>query len=68
MMGDESKKLAIHSIEFSCSSPKQFLMYFVIAVANANRWKMADIVAIEPSFETVDARLSAAQSRTQVDY
>ena len=44
------------------------LMYFVIAVANANRWKMADIVAIEPSFETVDARLSAAQSRTQVDY
>ena len=50
MMGDESKKLAIHSIEFSCSSPKQFLMYFAIAVAVAKRSKMADIVAIAPSF------------------
>ena len=68
MTGDESKKQTIHSINFFRSYPKQFLMYFVIAVANANRWKMADIVAIEPSFETVDARLSAAQSRTQVDY
>ena len=61
MMGGESKKQGIHSMKLDHSSPKQFSMYFSIAVANAIRWRMTDIVAIEPSFETVEARLRAAR-------
>ena len=61
MTGDESKKLAIHSINFSCSSSKQCFINFAVAVAIAKRWKMTNIVAIALGFEMVEARLRAAQ-------
>ena len=64
MMGGASKKQAIHSIKFNRSSLKQFLMHFSNAVAIAIRRRISDIGNVEPSFETVEARLRAAQGRS----